>query len=363
MRIHHLLLVASLALVACDHGEHRNEGEGGYGLAPLPGGGSGGCAPLTTCSADTCGEQPDRCGGTLDCGSCARELLAADLPALGLLEPGPDGHLYWSQPGEDDGGEVLLRMPARGGDVESVARSESFTAIAFTPLHLWSTNWAAKTVERMPLDGGALEVVAEQQGLPHLIAVAGDWIYWVGYVGNAARASLVDGRVETFGATFGDGGGGSVQSLLVTGDRLVVLTSDGGIYEAPLDVSEWTTLQHPIEGEFGFHEGLAADDRHFHWMEGNGGKILRLPRIGGTAEILHDEGRYTTGLALVEGFLYWSTRDGIRRMPADGGEPEEVVRSFVPRHLVADETHLYWAGTEPRPGEEDRYALYRLPLP
>jgi hypothetical protein len=88
--------------------------------------------------------------------------------------------------------------------------------------------------------------------------------------------------------------------------------------------------------------GLLFDDTHIYWKTREG--VRRSPRAGGDPETLVTPPRGVTLLALDENDIYWSDVSGfINRAPKSGGAPVEVAQSGGQVvDLAFDEQYVYW---------------------
>lgn len=91
-----------------------------------------------------------------------------------------------------------------------------------------------------------------------------------------------------------------------------------------------------------FPVGLAIDDAYVYW--GDGPRLMRAPKRGGSAEVLHELGTATiSSIAVDADVLYFgASGGGVFRLRRGESRPERIGTSGNPRSLVVDDTHVLW---------------------
>lgn len=245
-----------------------------------------------------------------------------------------DRYLYWT----DDATHELSRMPKGGGGSVVLAQPEHPGYVTLVGGHLYWTQrdmdfqgaypgqgGPPRSVVRMPVDGGPVEVVAAGLDAPNEIAVSGDDV-----------AISCDGQFEYHRKEEPRG--------------LIVRTTLGG--SKPRVVA--TKQRRP--------ESLAFVDDDLYWVNQGwkwpdyfaDGALLRMKRHGDTKRWIVRKNQPMAGSLLVDdAYLYWITTPtlvdrtlvgAIYRRPRRGGATTVVTRVFdLDGALLAqDATHLYW---------------------
>lgn len=239
-----------------------------------------------------------------------------------------DGWLYWAT-GAPGGG--VVRMPAEGGDIELVVRSDDHvTAVAVRgDVVAWTTfgdGLATGTVGVTTL-GGPSVTLATKQKQPAAIVLDDAQVYWACH--GLKRPSY-----------FGDG---SVVRRPREGTKRYVIAKN-----------------HRLAG------GLVADDAHLYWATGAdpadprdaSGGVWRRRKDGGAVTRLTSSGSLDAGdLAVDATHVYWlrSIRPKLCRVAKAGGEVEVLARAGdafagFAHGLAVDERSVYWAAYNHRAG-------------
>jgi hypothetical protein len=193
-------------------------------------------------------------------------------------------------------------------------------AIATDATHVYFTARGTQdlrngTVVRVPLAGGAPEVVASGIGSPMQLALDDAYLY-VSQLGDRAT-----GYPDSALLRISKNGGGPA----------VVLAADRG----------------PVSG-------LAADGASVFWAatglrRGEGGGVYRVDRGGGRIQVLADHQKGPNGLAIDETSVYWTAGDGsVRRIAKTGGAIATLARGQdCPFDIAAGPRTVVWtnAGT------------------
>jgi hypothetical protein len=179
-----------------------------------------------------------------------------------------DASVYWSAPGYSGG--AILKVAKSGGASTMLASGQGTVyAIAVDAMNVyWTTN--SGTVAAAPVDsaGGSMHVLASQLTAPRGIAVMNGAVYW-----NNAGAGV--------GTIPSDGGN---VTMLASGPGL---GGNGG----------------------NFAPGIAVDASAVYWADSANGKIMKVPRGGGTP-VTVATAYSPLGLAIDTTYVYWAAGDG-----------------------------------------------------
>ncbi|HEU4532710.1 MAG TPA: hypothetical protein VFS00_01285, partial [Polyangiaceae bacterium] len=290
------------------------------------------CSPETLDDAENCCASGRSCqGGACEAGEC-RAVMAAVSPSA-LTEEVLDvvvvgGNLYWTS----GYGSKLYMTPAGGGPVYTHATSDEeggvrfITRLAADATHLYYTNFGSGRIVRVPLEGGA----------PELVAVVPDTI---------PKPEAGFGQIAA--------GGGFVAWAMAT---------TGGVYVAPLA----SLPAEPLELAPGLGYGVAIDATHVYWGT-EGGTIMRRPlaNLSAASETVVEAQNPVRDLAVAGDRVYWADIRAVYSA-AKVGVNKLLLTLYdngptPPLGVATDGRHVYvtTAGRSepPSPG-----ALYRVPL-
>ncbi|ATB48752.1 signal integration modulator SinM [Corallococcus macrosporus] len=256
----------------------------------------------------------------------------------------------------------LLQLPRAGGDAVPVATGfRAPDALAVTPdaLYvldldgLWRVDKATGEKDARPLDAtvnnvtiGGTEVLPARLGDRDVLVIA------------TAHRRLV--RVEASGGNrqelYAGTGYTQVRGARVVGQDvwfLVAASETPGLYSVPLDGSAPATLR---DGSITAGTSLEVTPTHFLVTEGGGGngRVLRLPREGGAAEVVATDLQGPAFPVELHGTLYFKDvstggADFLRRVSvcSAGGAVESVGPEGVgPGGLVVDGDTLLYTSQE-----------------
>lgn len=223
-------------------------------------------------------------------GGGALEVIATDLGSGGLTQDAT--HLYWASNGSAGSNDEIYRWPKAGGPAQLIGsyfeadNAYFMRGIAVDATHVY---WLASkignevldepggaTLRRMPLAGGAIEIIAD----------AGD--------------GLDDARALTLDAThvyFTEIGTGRTGRLLKNGNNLTFLTPNVDPYMAG---------------------ALAVNANDLYWADSTGGydgRIRRMPKAGGSVDDLALGTLGPGGIVLTDSHVYWTLHGAIMRLP------------------------------------------------
>ncbi|AKQ65518.1 hypothetical protein A176_002430 [Myxococcus hansupus] len=309
------------------------------------GGGDAGCAPLAAGP-----------GTLLVTGLNTPRRLAADATDLYISE----SHSLNPQQPQPGPGRVL-RLPRGGGEAVPVAagfRAPDAIAVTSDSLYvldldgLWRVDKATGARDARPLDatlnnvtiGGTEILPARFEGRDVLvIATAHRRLVRVDVSGGNRR--------ELFAGT----GNTQVRGARVLGEQVWFLVGAGenpGLYSVPLNGGE--PARH-LDGSITAGTSLEATSTHFLITEGGGGngRVLRMPRVGGPAEVLASGLQGPVFPVELNGTLYFKDvstggTDFLRRVNTctDGAVEPVGPEGVGPGGLLVDGTTLLYTSQE-----------------
>lgn len=235
----------------------------------------------------------------------------------------------------------------------SWAKGEPGNVVVDTLNVYWAQNGQ---VLGMPLAGGSAVVLADQQSLPHGLAVDGTFVYWLSTDGSVMKAPIAGGPwTELATGPVAQLFGPTERGLVLDADHVYWINSatgesDGQILKVSKNGGEITVL---ADGEF--HPAAIAVDSDsvyyttFGWgFQDNPvaqGRVLRVPITGGTPTVIASGQSSPSALAVDSNSVYWANYFGnsIMQAPLQGGAPVTLatVRG-IPDDLAIDSEHLYW---------------------
>jgi hypothetical protein len=299
---------------------------------------TGGCAPPCpsgfVCQAGECvcpaGEQ--------DCGSgCVQiETDNDNCGGCGMICPQPYSRCssakcqYCKSDYTDDGG-CLFEL-ARFG--QWVVQS-----IAVDSANLYFTNSVPNgSVLKVSLAGGVPQVLAAGLAMPIGLALDGTNVYWTDSLDGTVMKVSLDGGPSVVLAT----GQGAAAYVAVDSSSVYWTSVDGG-----------TVMKVSIDG--GDPSVLAAGQSQ-PWciaLDGAGsvywtnywdtGAVMKAPIDGGTAMTL-SSASWPYGIAVSNGFVFWTNQDGgeVMRARLDGTDPTGLAAGVAPSTIAVDATSVYW---------------------
>jgi hypothetical protein len=278
----------------------------------------------------------DCLGGACEIGTC-QPVMIADTQGSprGILVDAT--HVYWTA------AQAIRRADKDTRTVETVTTytGSGFRMIAFGDYVYWVTRDSG-LVARAPMGADvAAETIATGQGDVGGVATDGTNVYWDTYpIGNlyagtvngttptALLASptanltglrLVDSTIYYIEIDVG------LQSIPVTGGTPTLVVPDAGSWEFALDGDDvFLANQQPFDrvvhatlsgapptllGPALDPWGIVVDDLYVYCANENGDTITRVPRAGGTTEILATSPQ-PVGIAVDDRAVYWTTYGG-----------------------------------------------------
>jgi hypothetical protein len=306
-------------------------------------------------------------GGNIDGGPMILTVDAGMPTRLAMGEAGGPSaiavdatHVYWT----DAKAKTLMKVPKQGGAPVTLASGQDgISALAIDAANVyWVNNLTGDlgSVMKVALGGGTPIPIATQQYAPNSVAVDAMHVYWTtagNYVSNPAgtvmKASLANGEVAALSSSQWYPGG-----IVVDATRVYWATGSGeggggGVVNLPLAGGT------PAEVVFvvppSSIAGLSAvDTSSIYWLEygpvtaaGPGPPSLKKKAIAGGDAITLVVGKL--GRAVVEGgSLYMAvSRDrAIMRISVDGATTALVPIDEQPVGLVLDQTQIFFTTAE-----------------
>ena len=285
--------------------------------------------------------------------------LARDLPleTLGALVV-RNGALYFGT--EERGVHSLARLDLATGGVETLAdRVPGVRALVVDERFAYWTDGASLDV--LALAGGAPRVMdTAQQG--YFIAGLGpsgrDRLFWIEagnvfFAAQIARGDPADPQVANADiASFT----GWADGFATDPNHLYWVDAQGIYVRNNLDGTHQpiVTLAMPV---LGYPSGLIVDETQLYWYEmgkddPNQGALAAVPLVGGPSTTLARPNGLVFALAVDEDYLYWREASCILRVPKHGGTVEVVADGLQENFdLAVSAGSLFWS---------QRGSIYRL---
>jgi len=270
----------------------------------------------------------------------ASAALAVDEP--GIYEMAADAtHLYWVDDGQFDGEANVRRMPLDGGPIEtlfSAGRSIYSLAVGDGAVFVARTDLDYDgVIYRLPVAGGAPTVLATGFN-PTSVTVDAGWVYYSAAVspgGRILRVPVTGGTPEVIvddvdnpwdlvasGGTlfYSEMNRGQVMRVDPGGTPVVLASGWVG--------TGWLT----VDAEFVYFSACDVSecpDPH----------LYRVPRAGGTPELLLTGGSLELKLAVADDHLQW----GSRVIPSAGGDDVIMPGDGYPIAVAATADAFYFA--------------------
>ena len=252
-------------------------------------------------------------------------------------------HVYWSNLGGSSGRGVIQKIPKAGGAPFTLADDEAPTSIAVADDGLYFFRILPQRVKRVPLDGGAATLVSSDAAMPASIVASASEVYWADF--GTPGPKTHDGAIVRAGSPRSSEGATEVlardlvhpQTLILCGDDLVFITP-----VPPLDFEHRRfelrrlsrrpsasppAVQTIIRRDADWQPLLACDSRYVYFDEkraerGASGNVdrhtvLRVPRLGGEAEVVVTGLRDLTHLVADDSGLYLGLHGRILKIAPD----------------------------------------------
>jgi hypothetical protein len=225
-----------------------------------------------------------------------------------------DARLYWATGGAEDGGPTsgtIASVPVEGGDVTLLVSRVNTDAVVAGAIALADQNvfWLSEDDDvgapmRVPLSGGAPVTVAPNQSVAApAIVTDGTNVYWL--TQDSVMKTEIDGGLSS---TLADNQPGAVDLAVGAG------------------VVSWI-VQSPDDPE-------------------DAGVLWSTPATGGdplTPYVVSSSGLFVPQHIVADGTtVYVTDRDGVKKVPADGGAPTLLAEVPDAEWLAIDATSVYW---------------------
>jgi hypothetical protein len=339
-------------VVTDDAADAPDDGTGDDGETPScpPGTGdcdgdpANGCETDTTTSAAHCGACNHGClGGTCQASAC-QPVKVADPQG----SPGPgvgNGFLaqdattiYFGYKGTTVGGVAMAAKDGSGASCIACDTGEPRWLAADSVSVYWA-DIGLDEVRKAPLGGGAVTTLVTIGNLGTPIAVDSSHVYYVDEGASSVMQADLDGSNQ---ATV-EGGQTHVNSLAADGGFLFWATQTQVMAEDLSGSGPATALA----GGRTDPRHVAADATHVYWAEGPWGgaeTVQRILRSGGAPEQIAAEGAFAIALDATHVYATDNHDGQVWRVPKDGGTVEILAAGLTyPFDIVVDDVAVYWA--------------------
>lgn len=314
---------ANHGTATCDQGMCRIECSPGYD--DCDGDPANGCEIDLASDRFHCGV----CGHACTEGSCAGMRCTPTIIASGIVMLATialdDSRVYWTA--QSPATVASANKDGTASDVQ-IESSGSGQGLVVDSAYVYWTEPGTGRVRRWLLGGSMIEEVGQSAG--KWMALDPQFVYW------SDDSSVMRRRRDLIEAAEPWAMLGCETSAMASDGQTIFWACANTIFR---DCGEGIILlEHSAEA-------LAVDDTHVYFTVSGEGSVHRVPKLGGSSELLGSCEGPAGGVAVDEARVYWSCRDSqsIWQAPKSGGEPELVVAaSQSPGQLLADATRLYW---------------------
>lgn len=186
-----------------------------------------------------------------------------------------DGAVYWTNFGSGDRG-TIEGISVAGYPVALASGQSPRLGLALHEGFLYWTNYLEGTIAKMPIEGGTPVVLASGQDRPWLgLAVSLGYVYWTNSssgegTGSVARVGLDGGDVEQIANNQG------LPAGIAVDDEFVYWTDsiNDAVWRATLDGSEAIVL---AADQLGAWDIVVTNDA-VYWTNRRGGTVMRLQK-------------------------------------------------------------------------------------
>ena len=295
-------------------------------------------------------------------GSSSVALLAMGMALVGESgcgDHGPESAATTAEGGESP--EAEATPPEDGGGMATGGRTQvvlaSLGALAGS-LRVDSSNaylasfGQTTTIVQVPLSGAAPIQLASGQAETLGLAVSGATVYWANEFASSDEDSLDSGVIVSAPV------GGGALTILASGQALpsAIAADSAGVYWADSEVCQTTVCSAQVmtlapdggapvvlSSAPTFVSALALDAANVYWATSNG-RLMSVPRAGGTATMLAFYQTTIEFLVVRPTGIYWTAGGDIMETPLDGGASTALVVSLdTIAGLDVDSTSVYWA--------------------
>jgi sugar lactone lactonase YvrE len=216
--------------------------------------------------------------------------------------------VYWTE--KDAVGKVLHKaktaLPASPALELAINQGEP-SHLAVDDTHVYWSNSAAGTINRIPKGGGAVEILASGQGTPTSLAIDAARMYWVNSLGGQIMRAEKDGMGRQQLA----GGQGNPADITLTDDTVYwAATDDNEIRSVDKDGGAVTAA---ISAEVGVAD-ITVNAGFLYWSNYISGDIQRVPVGGTTRELVAEEQSEAVALQFAEELYWLNSVDAVNRL-------------------------------------------------
>lgn len=318
------LVAASVGLAACGS------------RSALDSDGSGG-APSTSTSSSSSGGSPTT--GIAECGSASEVIVDEPSSVNALLVD--DTYVYWSTSGEP----VIRRAAKDGTSPEDFVVLVSASRLAQDAAHLYWTDSTGGRIQRVGKQGGPVSdlVPGAELFAPLEIAVNGSHVYFATFVdpGLVGRVPIEGGEVEILADEQ------AYPARIALNTSHVYWTNESSFEKSEGELSRQALSGGQVEvlAPGGVAMGLALDATFAYWTTVDLGEIRKLPLAGGSPLLVAADQAAPVDLAVDASYLYWSSHGSrtVSKVGVAGGAPILVSKEIdSPSRLALDEKCIYF---------------------
>lgn len=245
-------------------------------------------------------------------------------------------------PSTDSGGGVVV---CEAGATILLTDTGKLFGVAVDGTNIYWANQSTNKIMMRPLAGGTPVPLATNKGLPTDVTVDSNYVYFADAIGTGSGGTLErvskDGGGET---TIASGQG--VYGLAAVGSFFFISNHDNGVVgtmpigggafsplkseQFPAGAGATATAGFYVLGSgdvksIGYDDGgaqaliasgqanpydVASDGQRAFWTTLYGTKVMQAPLDGGAATPFDDCGKATSGIAVDDACVYWTTWDG-----------------------------------------------------
>jgi hypothetical protein len=300
------------------------------------------CATDATSDPKSCGACGHDClGGVCSGGACQPVALAsAQNDPFGLAIDST--YVYWT----NQAGAAALRVPITGGAAEVLnANLPSAAGIAVDSTNAYVALGASNgSIVAIPLSGGSTTTLASSQSSPLYVVVAGGQVYWT----NAVSGGSVMSVAVTGGSPSAIATGQSVPWGIAASATSIVWTnydSGGGVFSAPLGGGSMTTVASNQDYACAVATDGTTDFFATDAIAMMKGAIAKVAAGGGAISTIAMRQAHPAAIAFDASWVYWTDNgtDAVMRAPVGGGTATVLAAAqHAPRQIAVDASAVYW---------------------
>jgi hypothetical protein len=239
----------------------------------------------------------------------------------------------------------------RDGSMVTVLASMQLnaTALTFDATHIYWANagvvGGGGKIMKVPKAGGqAVQLVADDESSPTVLAIDGNFVYWGGQDEPIKKVPIAGGTPTTVTT---DPGAQSASNLLTDGVELFWSNTlnGGSIFKLALSSTSAISLGGSITGA-GTFGGLAKSGANLYFLHRPAGHDPELATTPTARSEITPVAAITGSSLVVDDAAYVATNDGIVRVNLDGSSTKQLVAGGAAYNLFVDENDLYWSGSD-----------------